>query len=361
MRIAITGSSGLIGWHIWCALKAEGHEAIGIDRSAFSSDEDLEAALDDVDAVVHAAGANRGEDDEVYQTNINLAQRLTNAVLSCRRPPHVLFTNSTHIERDTRYGESKRRAAEILETVGSSNFANLVLPGVFGEHGRPNYNSVVSTFAQQLASGRSLTINDDAEIELMHAQDVADTVIDAVSRRTAGTVRIPGEHTTVRRLAERMTRLSERYDSGVIPDIGGDFDRAIFNTMRSYRFPTRYPTALEPRADQRGSLVEVVRADTGGQSFLSWTKPGITRGNHFHRRKVERFAVVAGSARISLRRLGHGDVVGFDVTGSDPVAIDIPTLHTHNIVNTGDDALTTLFWADEIFDPGNPDTFFEEV
>jgi UDP-2-acetamido-2,6-beta-L-arabino-hexul-4-ose reductase len=362
VRIAVTGPTGLVGWHLCCALSAAGHEAVKVDRAAFASDEALVEAVNGADAVVHAAGANRGPDEDVFMTNVGLAERLAGAVESCHDQPHVVFTNSTHIERDTPYGESKRRAAEILGNAASSGFTNLVLPGIFGEHGRPNYNSVVSTFADQLALGATLSINDDADLELMHAQDAADVIIDAVSHRHPGTARVAGERTSVAQIAARLVDLADRYDQGVIPDISSHFDRSLFNTMRSYRFPARYPPmALEPRRDQRGSLVEVVRSDTGGQSFVSWTNPGVTRGNHFHRRKVERFVVLEGTARISLRRLGYSDVISFDVSGSNPMAIDIPTLYTHKIENTGDGLLTTLFWADEIFDADHPDTVFEEV
>jgi UDP-2-acetamido-2,6-beta-L-arabino-hexul-4-ose reductase len=361
VKVAVTGPRGLVGWHLMCALRANGHDAIGIDRAEFEQEERLAGIIGEVDAVVHAAGANRGPDAEVFATNVHLAEVLANALRSSSQPPFVVYINSTHIDRDTRYGASKRRAAEIVAAASPSGVADLVMPGIFGEWGKPFYNSVVSTFAHQLAVGAPLTVNADAPLELLHAQDVADVVLEAIANRTHGPARIPGEVTSVERLAQRMTELASRYDSGVVPAIGRPFDRALFNTLRSYRYPARYPTPLDPRADQRGSLVEVVKADTGGQSFLSWTKPGITRGNHFHRRKVERFVVVAGHARISLRRLGNNEVVHFDVTGESPVAIDIPTLHTHNITNTGTDTLTTLFWADEIFDAERPDTVFEEV
>lgn len=361
MRLAITGATGLVGWHVACAAKALGHDVVALDRSAFESADSLALELAAVDAVVHAAGANRGPDDEVAAINVHLASVLADALRNVTIEPMVVFTNSTHIDRDTAYGRSKRQAAQILSDAAPGRLVDLVLPGVFGEHGRPNYNSVVSTFGHQLAQGADLTINDDAPLELIHAQDVADRIIDGIVDRRNGSLRVEGEHTSVVGLARRMTELSERYDTGVVPDIDTDYDRALFNTMRSYRYPSRYPTHLEPKSDPRGSLVEVIKADTGGQSFLSWTHPGITRGNHFHRRKVERFVVVGGSARISLRRLGFTDVVHFDVTGDSPVAIDIPTLHTHNITNTGSSTLTTLFWSDEIFDPAQPDTVFEEV
>lgn len=361
MRVAITGASGLIGWHLSCTLRALGHDAVGIRRDAFASVNALTGALSGIDAVVHAAGANRGPDEQVFDTNVCLARCVGEALGRIETAPVVVFTNSTHVERDTAYGRSKRKAAAILADAAPGRLVDLVLPGVFGEHGRPFHNSVVSTFAHELANGDELTVNDDASLELLHAQDAADAIADHIVEGKFGTFRVDGTRTTVHALAHRMTELSQRYDEGVVPALKDSFDRALFNTLRSYRFPHRYPISLTPRSDQRGSLVEVMKADTGGQVFLSWTEPGVTRGNHFHRRKVERFVVVEGTARISLRRLGCSEVQHVDVDGSRPVAIDVPTLHTHNITNTGHGPLTTVFWADEIFDEANPDTFAEVV
>ncbi len=360
MKFAITGASGLVGWHTRCALHASGFEAIAIDRSAFDDPEALRIALNGADVVVHAAGANRGDDSEISGTNIALAETLAKAVSDTADAPLVIYTNSTHIDRDTAYGTSKTEAAAILGEA-TDRFANVVLPGIFGEHGKPYYNSVVSTFCDQLADGVELSVNDDAQLELLHAQDAADLLLDVATSAKTGVIRAPGKGISVVALAKRLTELHTSYHRGVVPPIADHFDRSLFNTMRSYRFPSHYPAALEPRHDQRGHLVELVKADTGGQMFFSTTKPGITRGNHYHRRKVERFVVVEGQANISLRRMFSDEVHSFDVDGSSPVAIDMPTMHTHNITNIGPGGLTTVFWSDEIFDPEAPDTYGEVV
>lgn len=360
MKFAVIGATGLIGWHVMCALHAAGAEAVPVHRFAFDDPEALRIALEGADVVLHAAGANRGDDAELSRTNIVLAEQLAAAITGMTSHPAVVYTNSTHIDRDTAYGRSKREAGRMLAGA-TDRFANLVLPGVFGEHGKPYYNSVVSTFCDQLANGVELSVNDDAQLQLIHAQDVADLVIDVAASGQTGEIRPSGTAIGVVALAERLNDLHLSYEAGVVPTITDRFDRALFNTMRSYRFPRHYPTALDPRYDQRGHLVELVKADTGGQMFISSTKQGITRGNHYHRRKVERFVVVDGQANISLRRLLTDDVVSFDVDGSSPVAIDMPTMHTHNITNTGSDVLTTVFWSDEIFDPDAPDTYAEVV
>jgi UDP-2-acetamido-2,6-beta-L-arabino-hexul-4-ose reductase len=152
------------------------------------------------------------------------------------------------------------------------------------------------------------------------------------------------------------------YAGGDVPELFTELDVDLFNTLRASLFPAHYPVGLTPRSDHRGSLVEVVRAHGGqGQTFVSTTRPGITRGEHFHLRKIERFVVLSGEARISLRRLLTDEVVTFDVGGDRPVIVDMPTMWVHNITNTGTTELTTLFWTHELFDPDAPDTFPEQV
>ena len=239
---------------------------------------------------------------------------------------------------------------------------NLVFPHVFGERGRPFHNSVVSTFCHQIANGEERQVRDDAELSLLHAQDAADIIVaHAASSSSSGEVRVGGWPTTVRQLLMRLEGLAESYDGGVVPDLRQPMDLALFNTYRSYIYPARYPVDVILRTDARGALFEAVKSLNGGQSFLSTTHPGITRGNHYHRRKVERFLVVSGQAEIRVRRLFDERIVSFHLSGDRPQFIDIPTLHTHDITNTGSNDLLTLFWANEIFDPVQPDTQAQQV
>lgn len=360
MRVAITGAAGLLGWHIRCALHSAGADTAPIGRSEFGDSSQLRAALDGCEAVVHAAGANRGEDTEVEQVNVQLAADLAETLAAQSDPPSIVYLNSTQHLNDTPYGRSKRLAASLLRESGAG-FLDLILPGVFGEFGRPFYNSVVSTFCHQLLNNEKLIVHNDAPVELVHAQDVADIVVCRLRDGGEGQERVHGAHLSVGELASRLAALHDRYEQGVVPSVDDPLQRALFNTLRSYRFPARYPTRLEPRSDERGRLVELSKADTRGQTFISTTAPGITRGQHYHRRKLERFVVVEGKATISLRRMFSAEVVNFDVCGDNPVAVDMPTLVTHNITNTGGDTLVTVFWTDEIFDPEAPDTYAEAV
>lgn len=365
LRLGITGGAGFLGWHIRAHVHADrGIDATPVGREIFADASAFAAFVRDKDAIVHLAGMNRGDETEIDQTNVALTRTLIEACEHERVRPHILFANSIHSDRDTAYGRSKRRSAEMLAEWAvrtGARFTNFVIPGVFGEGGRPFYNSVVSTFCHQLASGESPIILEDREIELVHAQVLAARIVSAVRNVETGVVRVAGEATTVTGLLDRLRRLSGEYQLHVLPSVADRFDLDLFNTYRSYLFPKHYPVTLERQADTRGSLFEAVRTIHGGQCFFSTTRPGITRGNHYHHSKIERFLVAQGEAIIRIRRIFSPDVVEFRVSGDSPGYVDMPTFHTHSITNVGSEELLTLFWAHEIFDPNRSDTYPEPV
>lgn len=363
--VGVNGVTGMLGRHIACRLHVEPTIRVTpIGRAQFDDPVALDGTFAGCDAIVHAAGMNRGDPADIEATNTRLTEQLVASARRTGRTPHVIFANSVQQELDNPYGRSKLRAADILRTwandVGAP-FTDLVLPHVFGEGGRPFHNSVVATFCHQLAVGEQPRIENDSTLELIHAQDVADEVVDAVGAPTTGPRRLKGVHMTVSQLLDLLRPMNELYSGGRLPDLGEPLAVQLFNTLRSYRFPTAYPTAFPLRTDDRGSLFEAVQETSGGQTFLSHTKPGITRGNHFHLRKVERFVVVQGDAVIRIRPVFGETVHEFPVTGDAPSYVDIPTLHTHNITNTGPGDLLTLFWANEIFDEARPDTYATPV
>jgi UDP-2-acetamido-2,6-beta-L-arabino-hexul-4-ose reductase len=277
----------------------------------------------------------------------------------------IVYANSIQSGTNSAFGRTKEAAADHLMTWGrktGSAVADVRLPNVFGEHGRPNYNSVVATFCHTLARGETPTIVVDRELLLLHAQDAVDTMIDRIDQKASGVFHPEGCPMTVSAILQKLTSFRDLYRAGDIPDTSERIERALFNTYRSFCFPNLYPIYPVLRSDGRGDLFEGVRGHGGtSQVFSSTTHPGITRGNHFHRRKVERFIVVKGSATISLRRLFHDQVVHFQVSGERPALVDMPTMWAHSITNTGGEELTTLFWTDEIFDPTRPDTYAEPV
>ena len=362
-KVALTGANGFVGFHVRAALKEKGVEAAMIPLGDAHDLSRSMAALDGIDRVVHLAGVNRGSELEVAEGNVLFARQLAEAIRHCRVPPRtVVMANSTQSTNKSVYGLAKARSAEILrvaaESVGAE-FQNVNLPNLFGEHGRPFYNAVTATFCHLLSQGEQPTVQNDTELTLLHAQDAADQLLGhrPVSAFNRLTIDL-----TVSDLLRRLQKISRSYAQGESPDVTTDFSRNLFNTYRSYTFPKGAPVNLVKHADERGSFFEILRSRGGtSQSSFSTTAPGISRGDHFHRRKIERFTVLSGTATIALRRIFSDEIVEFKVAGDEPVAIDMPTMWAHKITNTGPDVLYTSFWSNDIFDPTAPDTIPEAV
>ncbi len=358
MNIAITGAQGFLGWHLACRLLAtQGVRAIRLGREDFADPERLRDSLRAVDTVVHVAGVNRAETDaEVEQGNVALAERLATALGG--RPIHVVFANSVQADLDNPYGRGKQRAAEVLASLPGT-FANVLLPNLFGEHGRPGHNSFVATFAHQVARGERPTVTDDRQIPLLHAQDAAQALIDAAGRRENHETRPAGEKHGIGEVLDLLNEFHALYAStGDIPDVSTPFRRDLFNTYRATSWPDAAPIPKQVHGDPRGDLIETSRTHGGvSQSYVSSTRPGYVRGEHYHLRKIERFVVFRGEAEIALRRLFSDEVVTFRVSGSEPVVLDMPTLWVHNLRNVGDEDLITVFWSDQLLDPEHPDQY----
>lgn len=367
MRIAITGGTGFLGWHTSVRLQAIHRiDPIILGRDDLSDPELLAAKVANADVVIHLAGVNRAETDEkVEHGNAQLAVRLSSAIRRTGKSMHVVYGNSSQSQFDSPYGRGKAAAGELLNqavaSVGGA-YANVVLPNIFGEHGKPHYNSFVATFCHEIAHSREPKLNDDRVIPLLHAQAAAEVLIQAAMGRTNGSVVPAGEPHAVSEILARIQGFKIVYDRGEIPDLSERFAVDLFNTYRSYVFPQHFPFKAAVHADSRGSLFETVRAHGGsGQTFVSTTVPGATRGEHFHLRKFERFFVVAGEAEISLRRLRGSEVIRFRLRGTEPAFVDMPTMWVHNIRNVGKSDLITMFWADQLLDNDDPDQYPEQV
>ena len=362
-QVAMTGSPGFLGWHTRGALREQRLDAHEIPVGAGFDPTSAAAALTGTSRLIHLAGVNRAPDDEIREGNILFAQQVSDALRRSEAPPPVIvYSNSIQAGNGTVCGQAKARAAEILATATQElglQFVDLKLPNLFGEHGRPFYNAVTSTFCHLLAEGGEPKVEDDKELTLLHAQNAADLLIGNTNPEDQAAFEV---QETVSGLLGRLKELARVYAAGEIPDIATAFDRDLFNTYRSYVFESKTPIRLTRHADARGSFFEIIRSHGGpGQSSFSTTVPGVTRGDHFHRRKIERFTVLAGRGSIRLRRLFTDKVFEFEVRGDEPVAVDMPTMWTHNITNTGDDVLYTSFWTNDIFNPDDPDTIAERV
>jgi UDP-2-acetamido-2,6-beta-L-arabino-hexul-4-ose reductase len=364
MRVALTGAGGFLGWHTRVLIRALGWpEPVVLGRAELADPALLAQRLRGVDRVLHLAGVNRGDPSDVAAGNVRLAEALARGLRRCPEPPKTIaYANSTQAGNGTPYGESKAAAASILaDAADGCQLVDHRLPHLYGEHGRPFYNSVTATFCRQLAEGGRPEVRDDRELRLVHVTDAAAALLDAPPTG-AWDATMPALRIGVRQLADRLTALATTYRGGEIPPLTDRHDVRLFNTYRSHLFPARYPIPLARRSDHRGELVEAVKAHGGtGQTFCSTTRPGATRGEHYHLAKVERFVVLRGRAEIRLRRVGHHQVVRFPVSGNEPAVVDMPTMWAHDITNTGDDELITLFWTNDLFDPARPDTYPEPV
>ncbi len=359
MKILLTGADGFLGWHTRMRLAAHtDHEVVPVTEADWGQ---LDGLVADVDAVLHLAAVN---DHTEGEANSRLASELADALRASDRCRRVVYSNTIHAGNGTPYGTDKARAAEILRSAAQSvggAFVEVNLPNLFGEHARPYYNTFVATFIDKVLNGDEPQVA-DREIHLLHAQEAAAAMIDGLTT-PEDALQPAGTPTTVRTVYDRVVDFRTSYrDRLEFPVLPSPFDVALFNSFRAAMFPREYPLPLTLHTDPRGSFVETIRVRGGsGQTSFSTTVPGITRGNHYHLRKIERFVVLSGAARISLRRMFTDDTVHFDVSGDRPSIVDIPTGWTHNLTNTGNDVLTTLFWVNELFDPADPDTFAEVV
>ena len=371
MKIVVTGAAGLLGSHttirlhaLNCAARFRGDpapvELVALDHAGFADPGRLRNAVAGAAAVLHFAGVNRAPDDQIEAANPAIADALAAACRAVGSRPHVVYANSIHAGGETAYGRSKARAAAILSGI-SDRYTNLVLPHIFGEGARPDYNNVTATLIDRLVRGESPPVNPDGRVSLLHAGVAADAAIDAAIEGTTGEIRPTPRDLTVPALLEKLRRFHHGYRANIYPDLSDDFDVALFNTYRAATYPGGWPRPLEIRSDARGALFEAVKGGGGGQTFFSTTRPGVTRGNHFHLSKVERFLVVEGEAVIRIRRALGSEVWSYRVSGEAPAAVDMPTLHAHSIENVGETPLLTLFWTHDLFDPENPDTYAEDV
>lgn len=363
MTIVLTGSNGFLGWHTRVLAESLGKQT---EALALGDRFDVDSAVDVLERatmLVHIAGVNRGDDEDVRQGNVQFAEQLVTALeRATSTPPTVVYANSIQAGNDSPYGKGKQDAEVILRRAvekAGTRFVDVRLPNLFGEHGVPFYNSVVATFCQLAAQGKPLEVQNDKDLLLLHAQVAAEVLLGI--HKPEDSLRLATSR-RVSEIAALIEEMAQTYSTGTIPDISNSFERDLFNTYRSFLVGERLPIPLARQEDTRGAFFEVIRSSGGeGQSSFSTTVPGVTRGQHYHRRKIERFTVLSGTAEISMRKLFSDEVLTFPVRGTNPVAIDMPTMWSHKITNTGSDELYTMFWINEIFDPASPDTFPEEV
>lgn len=375
IKIGITGQEGFIGSHMarHISLKPDEFKLVPYHIKFFEDDQLLDNFVKSCDIIVHLAAMNRHDSEQViYDTNVNLNKQLIASLERTGSKAHVLFSSSTQEERDNLYGKSKRVGRELLSNwakASEANFSALIIPNVFGPFGNPYYNSVIATFCHQLINNEEPTVNGNNHVNFIYVGELIEEILNIIRRadpHEASCQKIVVKETKtigISDLFDKLKSYKEAYfDEGVIPHLIDSFETNLFNTFRSFiDYKTYFPRGYVLNADDRGSFVELVKLHGGGQVSFSTTVPGITRGNHFHTRKIERFSVISGKAKIELRKIDTQDKLVFELDGNLPSYVDMPIWYTHNITNIGDNELLTVFWINEFYDPEDADTYFIEV
>ncbi|MFK8264242.1 polysaccharide biosynthesis C-terminal domain-containing protein [Capnocytophaga canimorsus] len=370
-KIGITGQEGFVGKHLYhtLGLFTEEFERVPYNKSIFENENELDAFVSQCDVIVHLAAMNRHESEQViYETNVGLVNKLIAALERTGSKAHILISSSTQEERDNLYGKSKKEGREALVNWANTNggkVTGLIIPNVFGAFGKPFYNSFIATFCYQLTHNQTPNVANDGEVKLIYVQELVAVILKEI-RKGESKAQYFVEPTAVKKVSEVLALLEEYkaqyFEKGEIPALNTPFELNLFNTYRSYMdYATHFPVKFTQHTDPRGAFVEVIRLGIGGQCSFSTTVPGITRGNHYHTRKIERFAVIKGKALIQLRKIGTDEVLDFYLDGNEPAYVDMPIWYTHNIKNIGEEELYTIFWINEPYNPEDADTYFEEV
>lgn len=389
-KILVTGSNGFVGKNIVVALnELKKYEVLTIDRQ--NSEEELKQATLNADFIVHLAGVNRPkETSEFYEGNGGLTEKIVSFLKDENKNTPILITSSTHAEIDNDYGKSKKQSEDALIKYSDECNAKVYifrLPNLFGKWCKPNYNSAVTTFCYNIAHDLDVWVNDPSiELSLVYIDDVVESIVECikywnminlneineeVALTTTGSncVQIDKyyyEVTTVYKrtlgnIVDSLKMFRNMRKSLLIPDLSDGFNKALYSTYLTYLEEDDFSYFLDKKEDNRGWLAELVKSEQFGQMFVSKTHPGITRGNHWHHTKTEKFIVIQGQANIRFRKIDEDKVIEYIVDGEKPQVLDIPPGYTHSIENIGQDEVITLFWSNEMFNPEKPDTYFLEV
>jgi UDP-2-acetamido-2,6-beta-L-arabino-hexul-4-ose reductase len=368
--ILVTGAAGFIGKHVTLALRRSGGFEV-IEYTSGNDPSQLPAMIARCQFVIHLAGVNRPKDEsEFVSGNAEFTRELCRLVAEDGRKIPVAMSSSIQAERDNPYGNSKRMAEEALLDHHRTNNAPVYLyrlPNVFGKWSRPQYNTVVATFCHNISRGLPVTISDpSAKLSFVYIDDVINELVKLAGRDTAADEGIardvsPVHYTTLGGLHDLILSFRNCRDSSTVPDLGNPLTKCLYSTYLSFLDNDDFARPVDLKTDERGWLFELVKSKDFGQIFVSKTKPGITRGNHYHDTKVEKFCVIQGQGVIRFRNVLGDHIIEYTVSDKMIKVVDIPPGLTHSIENTGADEMLTLFWTNEIFDPKHPDTHFVNV
>lgn len=365
INVLVTGAGGFIGKNLIDRL----HREKGVSVKQYHRGDDpslLYRYLNNSDIIYHLAGVNRPQNNEEFaRVNRGLTERIVNYLRENQKTPKIVFSSSTQAASDAPYGLSKKAAEELLENYSNETGAEVYiyrLPGVFGKWCKPHYNSVVATFCHEISHDKEIEIHDkNKTLELVYIDDVVDNFVYCLARK-----KIEEKfyyhisqtfHTTLGELAHKLYEIKDMRKSLIIPDLSDKLTKYLYTTYLSYLDENNFSYDLPVHQDERGSLVELIKSHQAGQVFISTSRKGVIRGNHYHHTKVEKFCVIEGTANIKLRKIDSDEPITYTVSDQNIEIVDIPPGYTHSIENVTDGEIIVLFWANELFDPDNPDTF----
>lgn len=381
MNILVTGARGFVGRNLVSQLRniREGkakNYAISPDLNVFEYDIDsnpaeLDTYCKEADFVFNLAGVNRPKDQsEFMKGNFGFATTLLDTLKKYGNTCPVMISSSTQAALDNPYGESKRAGEQLMFDYAKETGAKVLVyrfPNVFGKWCRPNYNSAVATFCHNIAHDLPIQVNDPSVVmNLVYIDDVVDELIAALSGQEyckGDYCEVPVVHTiTLGNIVALIKSFKDMPDNLSVPDLGDAFTKKLYSTYLSYLPKEKFAYPLKMNVDNRGSFTEIIRTSDRGQFSVNISKPGITKGQHWHHTKNEKFVVVKGHGLIQLRKIGSEDVVEFEVSGDRIEAVEMIPGYTHNIINLSEtEDLVTFMWCNECFDPDKPDTYFEKV
>lgn len=369
MKILVTGSNGFIGKNLIADLKAT------TDHEIFEFDKDTDSSLlseyaEKANFIFHLAGVNRPETEEEFmEGNFGFTSELLESLKKHNNTCPIMISSSIQAELDNPYGKSKRAGERLMLDYSQETGAKVLIyrfPNVFGKWCRPNYNSAVATFCHNIARDISITVNDPkVEMTLVYIDDVIQELKRALvgnENREDNVCAVPVTHNVLLgEIVELLESFKSSRDDKTIPNMSDGFGKKLYSTYLSYLPEKEFSYPLKMNVDARGSFTEILRTADRGQVSVNISKPGITKGNHWHHTKNEKFVVVSGNGVIRFRKIDTDEVIEYFVSGEKIEVVDIPVGYTHNIENLGTTDMVTVMWVNEPFDPNTPDTYFLEV
>lgn len=365
MKVLVTGSSGFIGKNLISHLQ----EINNLEIVKFDKEDNFDkivSNIDDIDFIFHLAGINRPVNvEDFYSGNTDLTKKIVDLIKDKNIP--ILVTSSIQANKDNDYGKSKKLAEEYIKE-NLNNYYIYRLHNVFGKWGKPNYNSVISTFCYNISHNLDINVNDESTVlDLIYIDDVCYEFINVLngnkpSEKIEDYYYInPRYNVSLGFIVNKLYEFKNSMNSIYVPNTGNDFVKKLYSTYISYLPLESTVTSASKNVDERGSFTELVRTKECGQFSISFSKPGVVRGNHYHHTKLERFIVVKGKAKISFSSVINDDKYSFVVDENDIKIVTIPVGYTHNIENIGDDEMILILWCNELFDKDKPDTYYKKV